>query len=118
MAKDLQIGCYLTKAEANDLKSYAAEHQLSRPKLCILLVQRELRCRRLGELSERYTVTVRKKEGRRVTTRSSTSEIKDKFSRHVQELDLGSDDAAAIIFRAELEERWLSSALGWVGNRP
>ena len=51
---ELQIGCYLTRDEARRLDAHANEHELSRPTLCALLVQRELNLKRLGELKGRY----------------------------------------------------------------
>lgn len=113
-----QIGCYLTNDEAKKLRAYAEAHELSVPSLCALIVLHELRCQRLNQLKSTYLKKVGKQHGQRVTTRISEPEVKDQFCRHVERCGIGSDDAAAVLFRAELEERWLDQALRWPGNRP
>ena len=108
---ELQIGCYLTRDEARRLDAHANEHELSRPKLCALLVQRELNLKRLGELKGRYAGSEPKKGTARVTARISREDLKTDFSALAEKFGLGSDDAAAIMFRAELREHWLTAAL-------
>lgn len=106
-----QIGCNLTRDEGKKLKAHAEAHELSRPKLCALLVLRELNLKRLGELKGRYAGSEPKKGAARVTARISNEEVKTDFSDLAEKCGLGSDDAAAIIFRAEIDEHWLSGAL-------
>lgn len=110
-AADPQIGCYLSRQEAADLDAYARAFELSRPKLCVLLVLRELRCRRLRSLKGVNMTPVGKRVGTRVTTRAANEQVKIDFVAHASSLGLGSDQAAAILFRAELGERWLEAAL-------
>jgi len=107
----LQIGCNLTPNEGKQLNAHAEAHELSRPRLCALLVLRELNLKRLGELKGRYAGSEPKKGAARVTARISNEEVKTDFSDLAEKCGLGSDDAAAIIFRAELDEHWLSEAL-------
>lgn len=117
-ATDTQIGCYLSPEEAEQLDEYARGLELSRPKLCILLVGRELRCNRLGTLRDNAYSTIGKSTGVRVTTRPIHAHVKTAFTEHVGSVGLGSDEAAAIVFRAELDERWLEWAMSPEGNRP
>jgi hypothetical protein len=46
-----------------------------------------------------------------VTSRIVSEKAKMDFGKAAADCGLGSDDAAAILFRAELEERWISEAL-------
>ncbi len=108
---ELQIGCYLTREEAVSLAAYATEHELSRPKLCGLLVLREALRQRLYHLKGRYNGCERQKDATRVTARISNMEVKSIFLESARRCGLGSDEAAAIVFRAELDEHWLASAL-------
>jgi hypothetical protein len=112
-----QVGCYLTDQEANDLTNYAQSLELARPSVCILLVQRELRNRRLGSLMRDHCPGRREGPLKRVTARIDNPALKAAFTEHVQRCGIGSDEGAAILFRVELEERWLMRTLGWQENR-
>ena len=113
-----QIGCNLTKEEAEKLARYAAETQLSRPSLCVLLIQRELRRPRLVGLKVRAPKPFGEGGFRRVTVHIIDPSLKGAFADHVKLCGMGSDDAAAMLFRAELKERWFFKTFGWNGNRP
>lgn len=113
---DAQVACNLTPTEGADLRTYAEGLELSRRRLCGLLIVRELRLNRIGELSARHPGSGSRRNSSRVTARVSAS-TKASFAKHVKAAIVGSDDAAAAIFRAELEEKWLSNAVSGEGNR-
>jgi hypothetical protein len=113
---EAQVGCNLTRAEGAELSAYAQAHELSRANLCALLVVRELHLRRIGELCRVHPGSGSRKGAARVTARVS-ERTKRAFAEHIVRERVGSDDAAAAIFRAELEEEWLSSILCQRGNR-
>lgn len=115
-AGDPQVGCYLAREEGAELERYAEGLELSRRRLCGLLIVRELRLNRVAELSKRYAGSGSKKGAARVTARVSSSR-KTEFAAHVAKAVVGSDDAAAVIFRAELAEKWLAKAVSQGGNR-
>jgi hypothetical protein len=111
MADEAQIGCYLLRAEADALTAYARSLELSRPKLCALLVLRAVRAPKLAVLYEHQRGSESKRGAVRVTTRVDDHEVKRRFATAAAAAGLGSDDAAAIVFRAELDERWLENAI-------
>lgn len=116
--RDVQFGCYLTADEAVRLTRYAESLQINRPNLGILLIVRELKCRRLQELSRWEGSPVTKMNGVRVTARGNYSETKDRFRQQASSIGLGMDEAVAMLFRSELEECWLEQSLAFPGNRP
>jgi hypothetical protein len=111
MSGEAQIGCYLLPAEAAALSVYARSLELSRPKLCGLLVVRAVRSDRLASLVGRQRGSEGKAGTTRVTTRVSKNETKERFILAASILGLGADDAAAFVFRDELEQRWLETAI-------
>lgn len=111
MATQIQIGCYFHPAEADALEAYARSLGLSRPKLCALLIVRAVRSNRLGMIADFYGGSEPKARARRVTTRLEDDIIKELFIQKATELHLGIDDAAAKVFRAELNDRWLEKAV-------
>jgi hypothetical protein len=118
MPKEHQIGCYMTAREAADLCRLARVNELTRAKLLILLVLRELRTKRLRSLAPHHPERIGKGRGKRITARTARASVKLRFKRHAAECGLGIDEAAGVIFRAELRERWLMGALRAGGNRP
>ena len=115
---DLQFGCYLSPEEAQQLKDYAESMEISRPKLCILLIVRELRSSRLDRMPRSSATALPKRKSKRVTARAINSQVRDRFAKRAASLGLGTDEATAMIFRAELAERWLERSLSPEGNRP
>ena len=111
MPTQIQIGCYFHPAEADTLEAYARSLGLSRPKLCALLIIRAVRSNLLGTLVDLYGGSEPKSRALRVTTRLEDDSIKELFIQKAAELNLGIDDAAAKVFRAELDERWLENAV-------
>jgi hypothetical protein len=117
-AEMAQIGCNLTEEEAEELGRYAAEMELSRPSVCVLVIQRELRRPRLRRLKATAPKPLGKVESKRVTVRIIDPSLKRAFADHVKSCGMGSDDAAAALYREELKERCLFKTLGWRKNQP
>jgi hypothetical protein len=114
-----QIGCNLPSAVVRELKDYAQSLSLSGNGLGRLLIQRELKSSRLPALVSKFDVVqVGDKAGQRVTVHITDRDLKSAYREHVQSLGLGSDQAAATLFVAELEERFLYGHFGWQENRP
>jgi hypothetical protein len=108
-----QIGGNLRPGEFADFQRYAADLTISESSLANLLIQREMRLKRLCELAERLGGAVPTSErGGRVTGHQSSGELKEAFEHHAKEQGLVAGYAATIIFRAELEERWLAGCVG------
>lgn len=108
-----QIGGNLRLGEFADFQRYAADLLISESSLANLLIQREMRLKRLGELAKRLQGPVPTSErGGRVTGHQAVGDLKEAFERHAKEEGLVPSHAATIIFRAELEERWLASCVG------
>ncbi len=112
----VQIGCYMYDAEAEELTTYASLLELTRPALCALIIQRELREPKLRpSVAKRDKVSAAR--GRRVTVNLGNVALKDAFTAHVRALGFGSDEAAAALFRQELAERSLWYMFGLKLNR-
>lgn len=115
-----QIGCYLHPFEAEALSNYARSLELSRPKLCALLIVRAVRSDGLSSLVGRHPKSEPKAKATRVTARLDNPDTKQRFAQSAAALGLGTDDAAALVFRTELADRWLENAIAtWPkGNHP
>jgi hypothetical protein len=106
LSQDPQIGGYLRPEERAAFDAYVDQFKLRKGAVATLLILREIRCTRLLELRERYATPTG--AGRmRVTARPTDSSLKRAFEEHVARLGMDPDPAAGIIFRAELQERWL-----------
>lgn len=106
----VQIGGYLTREEHTSFKRYAARFQLKGSSLANLLIARELRCARLESLKVSFSAS-RLNARSRVTAHQSDHEVKTAFDAHASRAGVTPDQAAALIFRAELAERWLEKAI-------
>lgn len=108
-----QIGGNLRPDEFAEFQRYASNLLISESSLANLLIQREMRLKRLSELSTRLSGPVPTSErGGRVTGHQSDGELKEAFERHAKEQGLVAGHAATILFRAELEDRWLVGCVG------
>lgn len=107
----------MTPEEADALTSYAKSMELSRPALCALIIHRELRRPRLKKLLRDGSHSSSSEGPNRVTVRISDQDLKQAFADHVKSCRIGSDDAAALLFRADLKERLIYRELAWNGNR-
>lgn len=112
-----QIGCYMTGAEAELLDIYAASMGLTRPTMCALVIQYELRKPTLRRIRPPKPNAAEGDKRVRVTVHLRNSAFKAAFTDHVRSRGLGSDEAAAILFRAELKERRLFNMFGLSENR-
>ena len=113
-----QIGCHMTEEEITSLDEYAKLIEVTRAAMCSLVIQRELRTGQLRRTSRhRRPVYEGVKTRRRVTVHVGNLELKEAFREHVSSLGLGSDEAAFVLFKRELKERWLFKTFGFRGNQ-
>ncbi|WP_374407405.1 hypothetical protein [Pelagerythrobacter sp.] len=109
----VQIGGNLRSEEFAQFQDYVSSLLITESSLANLLVQRELRLKRLGDLAKCYQGAVTTAErGGRVTGHQSTGELRQAFEERAVEAGLALGHAATILFRAELEDRWLEGCLG------
>jgi hypothetical protein len=106
-----QIGGYLTPDEHEEFKRYAAQFHLKDSSLANLLLARELRVRRLGALKDQFPPGPPLKERRRVTAHVPNEAVKRAFEAHAQEVGVSPNQGAAVLFRAELVQRWLERSI-------
>lgn len=106
-----QIGCYMSAEDAAKLAAYAQGLGVKRSILVSLLVLRELNCHRLPRLRSKHQYASLKKGRERVTARLGGTPLKDSFAAYIGKFGLGSDEAAWILFQAELSEKWLEKSL-------
>jgi hypothetical protein len=92
------------------LKAYAVAHELRRPSLCALLVLRATRSANFATLKTRFAGSEPKAGSMRVTARVSQP-VHLAFEEAAALHGLGADDAAAMVFRAELTDKWLAGIL-------
>jgi hypothetical protein len=106
-----QIGGYLQPDEHAKFKAYANEFGLSESALANLLLVREIRVRRLRDLKGKYSASTPSESRERVTAHSSDPALKTAFALVCSEEGLKPDQAASILFRAELSDGWLGQAI-------
>ena len=106
-----QIGGYVSKAERGQFKKYAADLQISESAVATLLILRELQLRRLSQLKESYSLGAPANDRARITAHQSNDGLKAAFEARSGEEDMLPDQAASLVFRAELTERWLRHAI-------
>ena len=107
----VQIGGYLTPEEHAEFKGYAAEFHLKESSLANLLIARELRQRRLAELAKTFRTNAPLKKRCRVTAHQAEPNTKFEFEALARNAGMSPDQAASIIFRAELTERWVANSV-------
>lgn len=107
----VQIGGYLSAEEHAAFKAYAREFNLKESSLSNLLIARELRLRRLGELRQRFSQGMPGLKRSRITAHQADPKTKQAFEALAKEAGISPDLAAAIVFRAELTERWLMKSM-------
>jgi len=106
-----QIIGYLTPVEAAAFQEHAASGGLDASALANLLVARELRIRRLPDLKGRFDVDLPRGDRTKITAHQRGEATKQAFCAHAATAGLKPSPAAALLFRAELEERWLKYCL-------
>jgi hypothetical protein len=107
----VQIGGYLTPEEHAEFKRYAAQFHLKDSSLANLLLARELRLRRLARLKQSFLPSSPLKKRSRVTAHQSDPGVKTAFEALARDAAISPGQAAAVLFRAELTERWLASSI-------
>lgn len=108
----VQIGGYLTPAEHADFKRYAAQFQLKESSLANLLIVRELSLKRLSSLKQSFSPGPLK-ERSRITAHQADPAMKQAFEAHAALAGVSPDQAASLIFRAELAEHWLTKSVAY-----
>ncbi|MGN6691135.1 MAG: hypothetical protein ACTHJU_09370 [Sphingopyxis sp.] len=106
-----QILGYLSDDEAGAFQQYAADLRLDVTALANLLIVRELRRDRLAALRSRYDRDLSAEPKKKIVAHQSDHDTKAAFKAHANGHDLKPSRAAAIIFRAELAERWLAVSM-------
>ena len=113
MTKNIQIGADVSDDLRNRLLDYSRDLHLSESALINLLIARELKLRRLSKLPP-YQAVKRTVSRTRLTGRQSKPNLKAEFEAHVNRLAIDRADAIVSLAEAELRERWLQKALGWM----
>ena len=102
-----QVLGYVSPVERDAFEAYALDHGLDVTALANLLIARELKAQRLEQLllniGRGPALTVRAK----IVAHTPTDAIKSAFAARAEQAGVKTSRAAAILFRAELEERWL-----------
>ena len=106
-----QILGYLSFVEAVDFQLHAASGGLDASALANLLIARELNLARLSELRGEFCVDAVHPDRKKIVAHVRDDSTKVSFARAAAEAGLKPSPAAAILFRAELKERWLSHCL-------
>jgi hypothetical protein len=102
-----QVLGYVTPEERDAFEAYANEHGLDVSALANLLIARELRAKRLALLTPRFDRTEPLPDRLKIVAHTPTQATKLAFAARAAEAGVKPTRAAAILFRAELEERWL-----------
>lgn len=106
-----QIGGYLTSEEHAIFQAYAVEFGLSESGLANLLLVREIRLKRLGLLMQKYSAGAPSESRSRVTAHQRDAAMKIAFGERSSDEGLKPDQAASIVYKAELDERWLEQSM-------
>lgn len=101
-----QILGYLPADECSEFQRYAGSLNLDMSAVANLLILRELTICRLPALI-RFQLGVPMSKCAKVTAHQVRGDTKESFSVHAKKCGLKPVPAATVIFRAELEERWL-----------
>jgi hypothetical protein len=110
VSNDYQIGGWLRPSEKAALQEYLSQFGIGPGAAATLLIVRELRCKRLPKLKDRFSKPTGA-ERKRVTAHQPDGQLKQAFKEHAAAFGMDPNPAASILFRAELEERWLQSAV-------
>jgi hypothetical protein len=110
MPRDNQIGGWLCAPEKKAFENYLRQFAIRPTAAATLLIVRELRCKRLPRLRTRYEDSPGP-DRKRVTAHQTNGRLKSEFNEHVRSFGIDPDPAASILFRAELDERWLEKSV-------
>lgn len=105
-----QITGYLPRQDAESFQTYAASMGIDKSSLANLLIRRELILNRMATL-----VTFQHHEPRalciKVTAHLTDESAKAAFTAAAERCGLRPGNAASLLFRAEIAERWLERAI-------
>lgn len=102
-----QIVGYVTADEAAAFATYAEAMGIDVSALANLLLRREIKLGRLGGMS----APIVEHRSVKITAHFKGDIAKARFTEHASQFSLRPGPAAARLFRAELEERWLERCL-------
>lgn len=102
-----QILGYVTPEDRDRFEAYALAHGLDVTALANLLIARELRARRLTELQVTFDAPRPLASRSKIVAHTPDAKTKEAFTARAHEAGMKPSRAAAILFRAELDERWL-----------
>lgn len=102
-----QIIGYLTEADRIRFQAYAQALGLDASALANLLIIRELRLARLSGLAQHFDQEAPIASRTKVTAHLPVAATKAAFAALAAKARMKPTRAAAVLFRAELEERWL-----------
>lgn len=108
--QDGRLGTWLLAAEAEAFRGYAAEMKIPATVLAWLLILREMRLSRLGDLGC-HRVAVPSKGRGYITAANPGEETIGEIQAHVERFGESLNGALALLFRAELAEHWLDQAM-------
>jgi len=106
-----QIIGYLTETDRVHFQAYAQSLGLDASALANLLIGRELTLARLSGLAVRFDQETPVAGRTKVTAHLPVAEIKQAFAALAAQAGMKPTRAAAVLFRAELEERWLEASV-------
>lgn len=110
MPKDYQIGGWLRASDKDALYDYLKQFGIRPTAAATLLIARELRCKRLPKLKDQYRNPAGANR-KRLTAHQPNGALKQAFKDHAASFGMDPDPAASIVFRAELDERWLQRSV-------
>ncbi|MFN4175544.1 hypothetical protein [Phenylobacterium sp.] len=102
-----QILGYVTPAERDAFRAYAQGMGLDATALANLLIARELRAKRLATQAPASTAAGAMAERVKIVAHVPTEAIKAAFAAYAAQTGMKPSRLAALLFRMELEERWL-----------
>jgi hypothetical protein len=105
-----QVHGYLSDSERRNFENYAGQHGLHVTALARVLLVRELRLRRLSRLVVKYPSPLRS-PAKKVTAHLTNTCLAAAFVDECGQAGVSLSEAAAVIFRAELAEKWLEKAI-------
>ncbi len=106
-----QIIGYLTEADRARFQAYAQALGLDVSALANLLIIRELKLARLSGLAGRFDQETPASSRTKVTAHLPVADTKAAFAALAARAGMKPTRAAAVLFRTELEERWLESSV-------
>ena len=104
-----QILGYVTPDDRDRFEAYAVAYGLHVTALANLLIARELRTRRLTKLQQAFDAPRPLPSRSKIVAHTPDVATKKAFTAWAHAVGMKPSRAAAILFRAELEEQWLAT---------